>query len=130
VADFTKRRTWPVDLDGRVHEVTVEYAMLSGFMTILVDGTRFARAWREWQTVFGGAVVSGDLEGHRIEARITQPFGEQTYSFALSVDGHTQPGSDALPPEGAVKRSTLKTLGGLALVIFVVVFVMTLLRNV
>jgi hypothetical protein len=129
VADFTKRRTWPVELDGRVREITVEYASLSGFMTILVDGSRLARAWREWQTVFGGAVVTSDLDGHRIEARITQPFGVQTYSFALTVDGRLEPGSDDLPPPPAVKRSTLGAIGALALVIFIVTFVMTLLRN-
>ncbi len=129
MADFTKRRTWAVELDGRVRHVTVEYVILSGFMTILVDGTRLARAWREWQTVFGGAVVTGEVDGHRIEARITQPFGAQAYSFGLTVDGRIEPGSDDLPPSRAVKRSTVRSLGALALVVFVVTFVMALLRN-
>ena len=43
-------------------------------MSIEVDGERRQRGWREFQTVFGGAVLSCDLDGHRVEARITQPF--------------------------------------------------------
>ena len=126
---FTKRRAWPVELGGATHEVIVEYASLSGFMTILVDGVRFARGWREWQTVFGGAVVAGDLEGHRIEARVTQPFGSQEYSFALLVDGQIQPGSDALPPPEESKRSTMRSGAALVLVIFVVTLIFSIIRN-
>jgi hypothetical protein len=103
--------------------------MLTGFMTILVDGSRAARAWREWQTVFGGAVVVADLEGHRIEARITQPFGVQDYSFALTVDGQTALGSDDLPPPRAVKRSTLRVIAGIALVVSLVTTASVLLRH-
>jgi hypothetical protein len=64
VAGSTKRRTWGVAVDGRLREVTVEYAMLTGFMAILVDGSRVARAWREWQTVFGGSTLVSTLLRH------------------------------------------------------------------
>ena len=129
MANWTKRRTWPVDLDGRPREVTVEYASLSGWMSVLVDGERLARGWREWQTVFGGAVVSGEVDSHRIEARITQQFGTQDYLFALFVDGRLEPGSDDLPVASTLKRSTLRGAAALVLVIFVVTLVTSLLRH-
>ena len=129
MANWTKRRTWAVDLDGRTREVTVEYASLSGWMTILVDAERLARGWREWQTVFGGAVVSGELEGHRIEARVTQQFGTQDYSFALIVDGRSEPGSDDLPAPSTLKRSTVRGAAALVFVIFLVTLVTSLLRH-
>jgi hypothetical protein len=127
--DLTKRRLWDVELDGRPHVVDVEYAMLSGFMTVLVDGSRLARGWREWQTVVGGAVVAGVVDGHRIEARITQQFGGQEYRFALTIDGSVQPGSDDLPVPREVNRSTLRALLGLVAVVAVVTFVWTVLRG-
>ena len=108
--DFTRRRRWEIELDGRSRVVDVEYAMLTGFMTILLDGSRLARGWREWQTVFGGAVVIGETRGHRIEARVTQVFGGQEYRFALTIDGHLQPGSDDQPTPGGVRRSTARQL--------------------
>jgi hypothetical protein len=86
-------------------------------MSIFVDGTRVARAWREWQSVWGGAELSGDLAGRRLHARVTQPYGRQEYSFALSVDGRIQPGSDDLPPPRAVRRNTVVALGALALLV-------------
>ena len=67
--------------------------------------------------------------GHRIEARVTQPFGSQDYSFALSVDGRLEPGSDDLPAPSTVKRSTLRGAAALVLVIFVVTLVTSLLRH-
>ena len=129
MSDLTKRRHWDVELDGRPHVVDVEYAMLTGFMTVLVDGTRLARGWREWQTVVGGAVVAGVIDGHRIEARITQQFGGQDYRFALMVDGQVQPGSDDLPAPRAVRQASLKALLGIMALVAVVTFVWTLLRN-
>jgi hypothetical protein len=129
MADSTKRRKWDVELAGLMRTVVVEYRMISGYMSIFVDGVRAARAWREFQTVFGGAVLGVDLEGHRLEARITQPFGAQEYSFALMVDGQVQPGSDDLPPPGVVKRSTVRTILALALVLFVLTLASTLLRR-
>jgi hypothetical protein len=129
MADLTKRRRWDVELEGRSHVVDVEYAMLTGFMTVLVDGSRLARGWREWQTVVGGAIVAGVLDGHRIEARITQRFGGQEYRFALMVDGQVQPGSDDLPAPRAVRQASLKALLGLMALVAVVTFVWTLLRN-
>ena len=132
IPDFTKRREWHIDLEGRPRTVMVEYAMLTGFLTISVDGARVARAWREWQTVFGGANLAVDLDGHQVAARITQPYGAQEYKFALSVDGQVQPGSDDLPPPSELKRSNARRFAGIAVVIFVVTFVasvaMVLLR--
>jgi len=107
-------RTWRVEAGGAEHEIMVEYAALLGWMSIFVDGTRVVRRWREWQSVWGGAVVCCDLGGRRIEARVTQPYGRQEYSFALRVDGALQPGSDDLPDGSAVKRKTLLALGGIA----------------
>ena len=129
MANWTKRRTWTVSLDGRTRDVIVEYASLSGWMTIMVDDERLSRAWREWQTVFGGAMVSGELDGHRIEARVTQRFGTQEYSFALFVDGRLEPGSDALPEPSTLRRSTLRGAAALVFVIFVVTLVTSQLRR-
>jgi Fas apoptotic inhibitory molecule (FAIM1) len=129
MADLTKRRRWEVQLEGRPHVVDVEYAMLSGFMTVLVDGSRLARGWREWQTVVGGAVVAGVVDGHRIEARITQQFGGQEYRFALMVDGQVQPGSDDLPAPRDVRRASLKAFLGLIALVAGVTVVWTLLRS-
>lgn len=125
--DFTKRRDWDVAIDGRLRRVTVEYRNLSGFMSIYVDETRVARAWREWQTVFGGAVVAADVDAHRIEARVTQPFAAQHYAFALRVDGQLQPGSDDQPAPGQSKRSTALALVGLVVVVAIVSIAVTLI---
>jgi hypothetical protein len=129
MADLTKRRRWQIELDGRPHVVDVEYAILTGFMTVLVDGARLARRWREWQTIVGGAVVDGSVDGHRIQARITQRFGEQEYKFALMVDGEVQSGSDDLPAPRAVGLASLRTLLGLIAIIGVATLAWTLLRN-
>lgn len=114
------RRTWRITLDGVEHEIVIEYAALFGWMSIFVDGARAARGWREWQSVWGGAELTANLGGHRLDARVTQPFGRQEYSFALRVDGIIQPGSDELPPPRNVKRATAIALGGIALVVAVV----------
>ena len=87
-------------------------------MTIEVDGQRAARSWREFQTVFGGATLSCALGPHLIEARVTQPWGQQQYAFALAIDGALQPGSDPQPEPRALKGQTLRALAGLAIVIF------------
>jgi hypothetical protein len=113
-------RSWTVVLDDIPHTVGVEYAALLGWMSIFVDGVRVARGWREWQSVWGGAELSSNLGGHRLEARVTQPFGRQEYSFALRVDGVVQPGSDDLPAAPRVKRNTVMALGGIALLVAVV----------
>jgi hypothetical protein len=113
----THRRTWTLTIDGREREIVIEYAGLSGWMSMFVDGQRVERRWREWQTVWGGAMVDHHLDGHHLRARITQPFGAQTYAFALSVDGMIQPGSDDLQSRGGVRRSTVIALGGLALTV-------------
>jgi hypothetical protein len=122
------RRSWTATLDGVDHRIDVVYAALSGWMTIEVDGQRCQRGWREWQTVFGGAELSCDVHGHRVDARITQPFGQQAYSFALRIDDQLQPGSDPQPEPGNLKRQTLIAIGLLALVIFVATFVPAVLR--
>jgi hypothetical protein len=85
------RRSWTATVDGVDHRIDVIYATLSGWMSIEVDGARQARGWREWQTVIGGAALSCDLDGHRIDARVTQPFGKQDYAFALRIDGQLLP---------------------------------------
>jgi hypothetical protein len=115
------RRTWSVTLDGVDHRIDVVYKALSGWMSIEVDGQRRQRGWREWQTVFGGAVLSCDLGGHRLDARVTQPYNRQEYSFALKVDGELQPGSDPQPEPGRLKRDTLIAIGWLTLGIAVVI---------
>jgi hypothetical protein len=115
------RRTWSVTLDGVDHRIDVVYKALSGWMSIEVDGQRRQRGWREWQTVFGGAVLSCDLGGHRLDARVTQPYNRQEYSFALKVDGELQPGSDPQPEPGRLKRDTLIAIGWLTLGMAVVI---------
>jgi hypothetical protein len=123
-----RRRSWTATLDGVDHRIDVVYAALSGWMTIEVDGKRCRRGWREWQTVLGGAELSCEVSGHRVDARITQPFGNQAYSFALRIDGELQPGSDPQPEPGNLKRQTLVAIGLLALVIFVATFVPVVIR--
>jgi hypothetical protein len=123
------RRTWTMDVDGVKRRIDVVYRALTGWMEIEVDGVRQARGWREWQTVVGGAQLSCVVDGHRVEARVTQPFGRQDYAFALKIDGVLQPGSDPQPEPGALKRQTLQAVGVLALVIFVVVAGTTILRT-
>ncbi len=115
------RRSWSVTLEGVDHRVDVVYKALSGWMSIEVDGDQQKRGWREWQTVFGGAVLSCDLHGHRLEARITQPFQQQVYAFALQIDGQLQPDSDPQPEPGNLKRQTLIAIGWLTLSITVVI---------
>jgi hypothetical protein len=117
------RRSWTATLNGVDHRIDVVYAALSGWMSIEVDGERRQRGWREWQTVFGGADLSCQLDGHRLDARVTQPWGRQEYAFALRIDGELQPGSDPQPEPGNLKRQTLIAIGLLALLIFVVTFV-------
>lgn len=123
------RRSWTSTLDGVDHQIEVIYRALSGWMEIEVDGVRLARGWREWQTVVGGANLSCKIGGHRVEARITQPFGTQAYAFALSIDGQLQPGSDPQPEPSALKRQTLRALGVLALGVFLVTCVITIFRT-
>jgi len=112
------RRAWKATIDGVDHRIEVVYAGLSGWMTIEVDGQRAARGWREFQTVFGGATLSCALGRHLVEARVTQPWGQQQYAFALAIDGALQAGSDAQPEPRALKRQTLGALAVLATVIF------------
>jgi hypothetical protein len=88
-------------------------------MTIEVDGQPSSRGWREFQTVFGGATLSCFLGRHRVEARITQPWGQQQYAFALAIDGALLPGSDPQPEPHTLTRQTLRALAVLAIVIFV-----------
>ena len=123
------RRSWTATLDGVDHRIDVVYAALSGWMSIEVDGQRRQRGWREWQTVFGGAVLSCELDGHQLDARVTQPWGRQEYAFALRIDGELQPGSDPQPEPGNLKRQTLIAIGMLALLIFVVTFVPAVLSR-
>ena len=123
------RRSWTATIDGVDHRIEVIYRALSGWMEIEVDGVRQARGWREWQTVVGGANLSCDIGAHRVEARITQPFAQQTYAFALTIDGQLQPGSDPQPEPSALKRQTLKALGALALMIFVTTAAITIFRT-
>ena len=118
---FEHRRSWTATLDGVDRRIDVVYKAMSGWMSIEVDGARRQRGWREWQTVFGGAVLSCDLDGHRIEARVTQPYGQQVYSFALRIDGELQAGSDPQPEPGNLKRQTLIAIGWFTLVIGVIV---------
>ena len=124
------RRSWAVTLDGVDRQIVVVYAALSGWMSIEVDGARCARGWREVQTVIGGANLSCDVGGHRVDARITQPFGKQDYSFAVRVDGELQPGSDPQPEPSALKRQTLKAFGLLMVTIFLITAVTTVVRSV
>lgn len=101
------RRSWTVTLDGVDRRIDVVYGALLGWMSIEVDGERRKRGWREWQTVFGGANLACEVNGRRLAARVTQPFGRQVYSFALRIDGELQPGSDPQPEPGKLKRQTL-----------------------
>jgi len=112
-----------VTLDGVDRRIDIVYAALLGWMSIEVDGERRKRCWREWQTVFGGADLSCDIDGHRVDARVTQPYGRQHYAFALSIDGELQPGSDPQPEPGQLKRQTLIAVGLLMAVIFILTFV-------
>ena len=122
------RRTWTKNVDGVERRIDVIYRALTGWMEIEVDGVRGARGWREWQTVVGGAQLSCVVDGQRVEARVTQTFGQQDYAFALTIDGVLQAGSDPQPEPRALKRQTLVALGALALVIFVVTAGTTILR--
>jgi hypothetical protein len=117
------RHSWTVTLDGVDHKIDVVYAALLGWMSIEVDGERRKRGWREWQTVFGGAELSCDLDGHRVQARVTQPYGRQQYAFALSIDGELQPGSDEQPEANQLKRQTLIFFGVVMAAIFIFTFV-------
>ncbi len=112
MAIMQHRRSWTVELDDRRHKIDVVYAAFSGWMSIEIDGRRVARGWREWQTVFGGAVVSCEFKGHRVVARVTQPWLKQEYAFALAIDGLIQPGSDAQPEEGSQRKGMLLTIIG------------------
>lgn len=123
------RRTWVSRLDGVDHRIEVIYRALSGWMELEVDGVRQARGWREWQTVVSGANLSCDIGGHLVEARITQPFAQQTYAIALKIDCQLQPGSDPQPEPSALKRQTLKALGLLAMGVFLVTSAITILRT-
>ena len=125
---LTFRRTWSVAVDGAEHEVVVEYAALFGWMSIFIDGARVSRGWREWQSVWGGAELSCDIRGHRLDARVTQPYGRQEYWFALRIDGDVQPGSDDLPAPRAVKRNTILALGLVALLVVAMTLLVQLLR--
>jgi hypothetical protein len=100
------RRQWTVTINSRTRIVEVVYAALFGWMSIEVDGVKRARGWREWQTVVGGATLSTDVDGRRLEARVTQSFGRQEYAFALRLDGALLPGSDPQPEPRAVTRRT------------------------
>lgn len=114
------KRAWTVAVDGQPHVIEVEYAALFGWMSIHVDGVRVARGWREWQTVVGGANLACEYQGRQIHARVTQPFGRQEYSFSLRVDGVLQPGSDPQPEPRSVTRYTLRALGWIAVIVFIV----------
>ncbi len=97
-------------MDGVPHLVAVEYAIFSGFMAIELDGVRVARAWREWQTVVGGANLGTRIGAHELDARVTQTYGSQTYLFAVTLDGETVPGSDVQPTPRQVGQSTAASL--------------------
>jgi hypothetical protein len=122
------RRSWTMNVGGVEPRIDVVYRAMTGWMEIQVDGVRQARGWREWQTVVGGANLSCEVAGHKVEARVTQPFGRQDYAFALRIDGVLQPGSDRQPEPAALKRQTLAAVGILALVIFVVTAATTIFR--
>lgn len=103
---FTRRREWRVSVDDETHLIAVEYAMVSGWMSIELDGSRVARGWREWQTVFGGANLGASLGAHQLAARVTQTFGAQDHRFSLSLDGAILPGSDVMPTPRQGGQST------------------------
>lgn len=115
------RHSWAVTLDGVDRRIDVVYKAMSGWMSIEVDGKRCKRGWREWQTVFGGAVLSCDVAGHRLEARVTQENLQQVYKFALRIDGTLVPGSDPQPEPKNLKRGTLIAFGWMTLGITVVI---------
>jgi hypothetical protein len=121
--DLNMRREWRLILDGQKHDVVILYAVLSGFMSIEVDGTRVARAWREWQTVVGGANLGTAIGTHALSARVTQAFGTQTYRVSLSLDGENLPGSEAQPTPRQVGRRTVGGIAGLATVVAVITLV-------
>ena len=109
------RRTWTVVLDGEAHRVDVVYAALLGWMSIFVDGERRARGWREFQSAFGGATLACTVDGHRIEARVTQPYLVQSYAFSLSLDGQVLPGSD--PQPASQRQWAIGIVGAVAAVV-------------
>jgi hypothetical protein len=106
MAVMEHRRAWTVAIGSGTRTVEVVYAALFGWMSIEVDGVRQARAWREWQTVVGGASLSVEADGHRLQARVTQPFGRQEYAFSLRLDGELLPGSDPQPEPRRLTRET------------------------
>ncbi len=93
-------------MDDELHLVAVEYAMISGWMSIAIDGRRAARGWREWQTVFGGASLGASLGAHQLAARVTQTFGAQDHRFSLSLDGAILAGSDDMASPRQVGQNT------------------------
>jgi len=114
------RRNWKLAIGGQEHLVTVQYAILSGFMSIEIDGQRVARAWREWQTIVGGANLDAQLDGHTVSARITQRFGTQTYLFSVRFDGEILDGSDPQPAPRQVMRQTWAGIFVLAITVAVI----------
>jgi len=104
------RRSWDVDLGGQRRRVDVDYKSLTGFMSIEIDGQRVARAWREWQTVAGGATLRAAFAGREFEARVTQSFGAQDYRFALRLDGQVLPGSEELHAASDVGQSIARAI--------------------
>jgi hypothetical protein len=123
------RRSWTVELPERRMRIEVIYRALFGWVSIEVDGRQQARAWREFQTVFGGATLACDVKGHRIEARVTQPFSRQEYAFALRVDGELQPGSDPQPEPSSLRRQTLIAIAGVAVTALLIAFVLQVVRQ-
>jgi hypothetical protein len=123
------RRSWAVTLDGVDRRIDVVYKALSGWMSIEVDGEQCKRGWREWQTAFGGAVLSCDVAGHRVEARVTQEHLQQVYKFALRIDGTLVPGSDLQPEPRNLRRGTLIAFGWMTLSIAVIVVVTQILTR-
>jgi hypothetical protein len=122
------RRSWTVELDGYRHRIDVVYGALVGWLSIEIDGRRVARGWREWQTVFGGATLACDFRRHRIEARVTQPWLRQEYSFGLRIDGEVQPGSDLQPPASTLRRGTLLAILAALVTGILISFILNLLR--
>jgi len=125
----TVRRSWAVSIDDEARVVSVVYAKLSGFMSIELDGQRIVRAWREWQTVVGGATLEATISGHSLVARVTQAFGTQTYEVALRLDNQTLPGSDEMLESPQVWRRSLRALAVLAITVATITIVATLARS-
>ena len=123
-----RRHSWTSTIDGVDHQIEVIYHALTGWMEIEVDGVRQARGWREWQTVVGGANLSCTIGSHRVDARVTQPFGAQDYSFALRIDGELQAGSDPQPEASELKRQTIRAGAALFFTIFVVTAALSIYR--